>query len=79
MKKIRATATEIGEELAKRLRSPDVLDGDCRHIRVPKPSWADPAHYKSNWNIQAWPFNEPCLSAGIAIMLKMQDEYELIE
>ena len=29
MKKIRATATEIGEELAKRLRSPDVLDGDC--------------------------------------------------
>ena len=79
MAKIRATAKEIGEELARRLRSANVLNGDCKDVRAPKPSWTDPDYYMSNWNIRVWPFYEPCLSAGIDIMLKMQEEYELDE
>lgn len=79
MVKIRATAKQIADEMVRRLESIDVLDGDCRDLRSPTPSWADPTYYKSNWNIQVWPFAEPCLSAGIKIMLEMQEQYELLE
>ena len=76
-----ATAAQIREEIQRRIRESDALDGDCRESRAPTPRWSEePNVMGSHWTFDVLPGRIPgCEEVVGSIVLDVMGEYELIQ
>jgi len=81
MPKTRATAEAIRDEIQRRIRTSDELDGDCRNAGAPTPIAADPtANNGCNWTITVLPNRiAGCDSLVIRITQEVMLQYDLVE
>lgn len=79
MAKLIGTADEIRDEIQRRIRESDELNGDCRGCGAPTPYRIDPATNDGcNWMVDVFPSVEPgCLEFVKAITHQVMHEYDL--
>jgi hypothetical protein len=73
-----ATAHEIQEEIQRRIRSSDALDGDCRDCGAPIPRRGEQNVYGTHWTVDVLPGITPgCQEVVESIVRAVMAEYEL--
>jgi hypothetical protein len=73
-----ATANEIRDEIQRRIRSSDALDGDCRDCGAPTPRRSEQNVYGTHWTVDVLPRLTPgCQEVVESIVRAVMAEYEL--
>ena len=75
-----ATAAQIHEEIQRRIRNSNTLDGDCRDCGAPTPRRSEPNAFGTHWTVDFLPGLTPgCESVVEEIVQRVMAEYELLD
>jgi hypothetical protein len=73
-----ATAAQIHEEIQRRIRNSNTLDGDCRDCGAPTPRRSERNAFGTHWTVDMLPGVTPgCQPVVEEIVRRVMAEYEL--